>query len=430
MNKNQLFTLTAMCGLLTLSSCSQEVINEELAMPNSNLTVITRSTGDAKVAYPVRLYVFDSTNKCKAMQTLESAEDVIGIRLVEGAYDVYAIGGADETRYVLPYIDNASKTSVISLQEGQTHGDLMAGHSTVTLSANGSNSLTIGLERKVLQVKSVVIKNVPEEAKAVCIKIAPIYESMLLNGRYQGTNNNSTITLTKQDDNTTWKMESDDNFLFPSIDKPTITVSIDNTSYSYTCEKELTANYRFNIEGNFNESPTGAPEVTLTGTITGAVWDGEKEISFDFGDKADDNDNNDKPSTDMPEAGSVYNGCFVLAVDGKNVTILSPTQKNNIYGIAENKKDQEKLAEIINNELAAWDQTISTNWRLMTKEEAEFIRSSITSINQESIGEIFRTDQSYLCIGDGTIYASTQNGFIEGAMAASYLRPVTTITIQ
>ena len=66
----------------------------------------------------------------------------------------------------------------------------------------------------------------------------------------------------------------------------------------------------------------------------------------------------------------------------------------------------------------------------LNQEEAKFIRSSISSINQESIGKRFRTDQSYLCIGDGTIYASTQNGFIEGAMAASYLRPVTTITIQ
>lgn len=430
MNKNQLFTLTAMCGLLTLSSCSQEVINEELAMPNSNLTVITRSTGDAKVAYPVRLYVFDSANKCKAMQTLESAEDAIGIRLVEGAYDVYAIGGADETRYVLPDIDNASKTSVISLQEGQTHGDLMAGHSTVTLSANGSNSLTIGLERKVLQVKSVVIKNVPEEAKAVCIKIAPIYESMLLNGRYQGTNNNSTITLTKQDDNTTWKMESDANFLFPSIDKPTITVSIDNTSYSYTCEKELTANYRFNIEGNFNESPTGAPEVTLTGTITGAIWDGEKEISFDFGDKVDDNDNNDKPSTDMPEAGSVYNGCFVLAVNGKNVTLLSPSQRQGIID-SDDIDNQEAISTKVSEALAAWEPNISTSWRLMTKEEAKFIQDTYETMIILNIGDKFSgAPSSYLYIDNGIIHSFNLNSFIDKIYASAILRPVTTITIQ
>lgn len=429
MYKNQLFALTAVCGILTLGSCSQEVINEEMAEPNSRLKVMTRSTGEAEVNYPVRLYVFGSDQKCKAVQTLEQADDAIDIKLPEGSYDVYALGGAEGNRYVLPTASSASKTSVIALQEGQKHGNLMAGHSLVTLSANGSNSLTIGLERKVMLIKGIVITNVPESTGAVSIKIAPLQGEMLLDGSYQGTDNGNTIALTKQSDNTTWAMASSDNYLLPSVGKPTITVTIDNTAYSYTCATELEANHQISIEGTYKPSTSTTPtEITLSGTITGPTWGDEKSISFDFGEGAGENNTS---SANIPNTGEIYQGCYVLAVDGNKVTLLSSTQKQNVL-IDADLDNQTTIASNIDGALASWGGTVSTNWRLMTDGEAKIIINSYETINSKDIGDKLMNN-GYFYIKDNIIYDSPLKNntlFDNKVKSSTILRPVTTITIQ
>ena len=136
MNKIKNLYCAAMCGLLPLGACAKEVINDPEPEPNSMLKVMTRSGEEAVVAYPVRLYVFGDDGKCKTMQILEDASNQLSVKLPEGTYSVYGLGGADATRYVLPSQEEASATSVISLQSGQKLGDLMAGQPTVSLSAN------------------------------------------------------------------------------------------------------------------------------------------------------------------------------------------------------------------------------------------------------------------------------------------------------
>ena len=364
-----------MCGLLTLVSCAQEVMNEEEAEPNSRLTVMTRASEEAVVQYPVRLYVFDDNSKCKALQILEDANSQISITLTEGTYGVYAIGGADETRYVVPSKEDATTTSAITLQSGQQLGDFMAGHSTVALSANGSNTLTIGLDRKVLFVKSLVIKNVPTGTSSVSIKIAPLREAVCLDGSYQGTKGAATINLSKQEDGTTWKMLSEDFFLLPSVDKPTITVNVDNSSFSHTFATELEANHQIVIEGSYKPgTPTTPAEVTLTGTISGATWGDDQVIDFNFGDGADDPET---PAADAPQVGDIYNGCYVLAVDGNKVTLLSAKEESAIVDGKDNKDD---AMDKINTRLKTWSiDGISTSWRLPKLEEVQKIYETINS---------------------------------------------------
>lgn len=441
MKKFKVNFVAAMCGVMTLGSCAQEVINEEMMEPDSRLTVMTRAGEEgAQIVSPIRLYVFNNDDGCVATQTLESEATSFSLVLPAGSYDVYALGGVDDTRYVLPTKENATKTTAITLQSGQSYGDLMAGHSSVTLSSGNTNNLTLGLERKVMLIKSVTIKNVPTDAASVSISINSISESMLLDGTYQGSGQELNLSLTKQEDGTTWKTASENNYSLPSVGKPTISVTIGSTSYTYTCAEELAANHKITIEGTYKETETST-DVTLTGTITGATWGEDKTINFNFSSEGSETAENsgsegggsDSPAN-IPAVGDTYRGCYVLDVQGNNVTLLSPSQEYHIVEDAD-KTNQTTIASKISTKLATWEQSISTNWRLMTKDEAGIIRSSYTSINEKDtkeIGSKIGPTQQYFCIENGTIYEFQPNmaTFPEGGRYATYLRPVTTITIQ
>lgn len=416
----------AMCGLLTLGSCAQEVINDPEPEPNSMLKVMTRSGEETVVAYPVRLYVFGDDGKCKTMQILEDASNQLSVKLPEGTYSVYGLGGADATRYVLPSQEEASATSVISLQSGQQLGDLMAGQSTVSLSANGTNNLTIGLNRKVMLIKSLVIKDIPAGTGAVSVKIAPLRESICLDGSYQGEKGGATISLAKQDDGTTWKMTSENNYLLPSVNKPTITITIDNTSFSYNCATEMSANHKINIEGTYKPATVTTPtEVTLTGTITGATWEEEKAIDFNFGEG---NNQQETPAASVPKVGDLYQGCYVLAVDRNKVTLLSSTEST--VTIAGNSAEAVKAA--IEAALEAYNTADRIgDWRLPDSAEAQLMVSQYITIDQVTSLPINSNGYFYI-INDKIDSFKNDNGKIGGGWnyESTYLRPVATITIQ
>ena len=264
---------------------------------------------DDPITSPVHLYVFDS-NGCVAVETLDEGSSSFTKNLPAGSYDVYALAGVDETRYTLPSKEDATKTTAIALKAGQQMGDLMAGYSSVTLSDGGDNSTTLNLSRKVILIKSITIKDVPKETTSVSVKIGPIQEVMLLNGTYQGDEGEFTTTLTKQSDGTTWKMETENIYLLPSVGKPTITVTVGTTPFSYTCQSELEANHKVTIDGTYKEPTTMPAELTLSGTINGVAWGDDKDVSFEFGPS----DSPTTPSVEIPAEGSTYLGCYVLKV--------------------------------------------------------------------------------------------------------------------
>ena len=426
MRKYFLHYVAAFCGMVTLGSCAQEVINEDMSASDSRMTVMTRGEGDP-VSSPVRLYVFDSNDGCVTMETLDAGSSSFTKNLPAGTYDVYALAG-DESRYALPSKDEATKTTPIALKSGEQYGDLMIGHSSVTLSDGNTNEITLNLSRKVMLLRSVIIKDVPEGTTDVSVMVSPIQESILLNGSYQGDDGSFSVALTKQSDGTTWKMATEDVFLLPSVGKPTITITIGTTSFSYSCPNELEANHKITIEGTYKEPTTQPAELTLTGTINGVAWGEDSHVSFDFGPE-------DKPSTpsgDIPAEGSTYLGCYVLKVNGNEVTLLSPSQQQHIV---EDNDDAATVSSKISTELQSWEPTISTNWRLMTKEEAGLIRStyeSINSMSEKEKGTAISNMYAYFCTDGNNIYhfQIANANFIEGGRKTTWLRPVTTITIQ
>ena len=352
MNRKALFWPLA---AVLLTACEKGLVDEAAVsttgqVGNSVLQVRTRSGGsaggEATVAYPVTVYVF-SGEECRAVQTIGDEGQTLNIGLTEGTYSVYAVGGASSSDYVLPTTDDAAATSAIALREGHSHGDLMAAQATATLVDGGTNTVTLGMTRKTMLIQSVVVKKVPTAATAVSVTIAPLWQALTVGGTFSGVSGSQTIALTKQSDGRTWILagESGEHVLPPSSQPASVSVNITiggtTKTYTYSCSDQLEAGYKINIDGTYTE----AVGVSLSGTITGATWLGERTISFEFDESgsstsepSEPNEPSDpsepsEPSSDFPAVGDTYQGCYVLAVtvddggESAELTLLSPNEQ-------------------------------------------------------------------------------------------------------
>ena len=171
-----------------------------------------------------------------------------------------------------------------------------------------------------------------------------MWQALCVGGGFATASSSTTIALTKQSDGRTWQSTATA-FVLPPSSQPasiSVNITIDGTTktYTYSCSNQLEAGYKINIDGTYTE----AVGVSLTGTITGATWLGERTISFTFdengssaSDSTDNNsgdDNNDTPGSqnNFPSVSDTYEGCYVLAVTeidetSAELTLLSPNEQ-------------------------------------------------------------------------------------------------------
>ena len=430
------------CGLLAavlLTACEKglDELGEGMSpsptgqVTNSVLQVRTRGTSpseEATVAYPVQVYVFQGDD-CKAGQTIGDEGQTLNIPLVEGTYSVYAIAGASATDYTLPTKDNATATTALTLKEGRALTDLMTAQATATLVDGGTNTVTLGLQRKTMFIEDVTIKKIPTAATAVSVTIAPLWKSLNVSGTYSIAGQSQTIALTKQADNRTWTNDATAFVMPPSSQPASVSVNITiggtTKTYTYSTSDQLEAAYKINIDGTYAE----AVGVNLTGTITGATWLGERTISFNF----DENGSStvvDGSAVDnsaaFPSAGDTYQGCYVLAVDDADdhadVTLLAPTELEFYDANASTMQTNidAALATVTTGDISGWE--------VPTTDEAHLMYDAREAIGNLSAG-------SYLCLG-GTGYRAfkpTDAAFSTSSSnvkASTVLRPVVTITIN
>ena len=401
---NLLLSALLLTCITFLTACSKTVIEEgetdnTIGNGNSTLNIVTRSgDSDAQLSYPINLYVFNSSSECIAIQTLSSSDETISFQgLSAGTYSVYAIGGAEDTRYTLPSQSEATPTSLISLQEGKTHEDLMAGHNTVVIGHDETNQLTLSLSRMVSMLKTIEVKMIPDDVSAVSISITPLREAIQLNGEGSGETGVFTLDLTEQSDGRTWK-NTQSEYMLPSVGNATITIKMTREdgvrSYSYTCAEPLLANYKINIDATYTGST-----FNMTGTMTGATWAGERTITFEFdeenvsgNEENNENENENENNNDnenavingaAPEEGTAYQGCYVLSSiaqgDGSSlVTLMTPTQMS---GLNYDANDQSSIKAAVEKGIAKIAVTGISGWRLPTLEEMELLKETYLDVN-------------------------------------------------
>lgn len=450
--------MTIALAAAMLAACSEDVLEERVSEKNeaaagSLLQVRTRGTDDATVSYPVQVYVFQgegsggSEAECLAVQTIGDAGQALNIALTEGTYSVYAVGGASSSDFTLPAKDEATPSTVIALKEGSTLTDLMAASATAMLVDGGSNTVTLGLQRKTMLIQDITISKIPSAATAVSVTIAPLWQSLTIGGTYSTEGQTTTIALTKQEDGRTWKNNAGPVFLLPPSSQPAsisvnITVGGATNTYTYSTSDQLEAGYKITIDGTYTE----AVGVNLTGTITGATWLGVRTISFSFdengsnasgtnGDtgngEANNGPGNGDPSQtttgEFPAAGDTYQGCFVLAsttaADGLSaeLTLLSPMELTGFFDTT-----PATMQSNIETALSTVTSGSISGWEVPTTAEATLIYDARMSIGNLSAS-------SYLCYSSGyRAFKPTDATFSaekNTVRASTVLRPVATITL-
>lgn len=450
MKPHKLLFSPIFCGVVALSSCEKvvfdEVDNEEVT-PTSQLIISTRADDPTTTAIQQgRIYIFDSEGSCVRMLSTDATTQTAETALQAGSFSVYAVGGSDLSRFGLPEQANATTTSVLQLQSGQTMGDLLLTNADVTLKDGENRTLNLTLNRKVFCVTDVTIKQVPADVTKVEVSLEPLYKQVLLNGTFPDESESATITLTAGEDGT-WQAQPQ-RYCFPSKGKPTITVYFTRSSgvksYSYTASEAIEPNHHMSIEGTYTESQG----VTLTGILTGAVWGEDKTIAFNFdeqsataggntgensgGNTGDDSGNTGGGNTvsgDVPTAGSTYKGCYVVAVNGKTATLLSTTEEQDYKTVS---SKQEESQSIINEALASWPaiEGVTGTWRVPTEAEARAFVSDPNSCEVKKNG-------GYFYIMDGTTLKALDynwnrsiKGVVEALGTGVVLRPVMDVTFE
>ena len=299
------------------------------AMLRMKSTVMATST-EKPVPTPIHVYVFDTNNSCVAMQTLKGEGEAYQIELVLGSYDVYALAGAEASKYNLPTQETASLTSEITLKDVEAnHAALEAGRSANKVNITEDNEANCNIELKNLFAQlNVKLTQMPTSTSSITVKLSNLTSKILLNGTLTGTDGEATVSCAYDEGTKTWSAQP--TLIFPGMEnsKAKITVKITDkaskeTTINVTGSKCPKSNAPYNLTLRYEKG-------TISGNISSSDWDEPIEeeigISPDEGDEnEEDNDDPKTPSdsetldlTTMPTEGSIWNDCLVLSVDNMN----------------------------------------------------------------------------------------------------------------
>ncbi len=412
------FTWAAICGVLTFSSCSEEVSNFENSSEEAAglVSIYTRGEGDELNVDNGMVYIMNQDGACIHQITMDADTKQITASLTKGTYDVYAIGGTNLSNLSLPDQENALPSSIVKPKEGEVLGDLLAAHSSLTIEEGIAKDLNINLERKVFKIETIKIKDVPEDVSAIKLSITPVRDRILLDGTYTEDMIQTNINLSKNSDGI-WEAQAS-YYSFPSIGKPTLTISATSSAgekhYSYIADEEIKENTKVSIEATYSEEL----ESVFTATLFSKAWGESKAISFDFD---EDNVGNKKEQEDtaVPTVGQTYNGYYVVSVDSENkkAVLLRKKQDN---GISTEEELATKFGKLNKPTGAIGD------WRLPTPEECAVFVLDATLPYREY-------DYGYYC-KDGDVIKSynfsieegklKHTDMTEGLNANTWFRPV------
>ena len=394
-------------SMTLLTSCEKEFSEVTPVNPESSLTVTTRSeSGAEEVAYPVAVYLFDANKACIDFRRIESADASVVYDLVEGVYDVYAFGGVAEGKYTLPSVKEATLASVITLQDGQEHGDLMRANSSVTTTKGEANTINLSMNRCVSKIESIVIKQVPDDVTAVSVTLSKTYKSMAFDGTMKDVNI-EVITLEKSGtESGTWELKTPRHVLFDVAASASVKISMTTNGnakgYTYQLTDKWKSNYLYHIDATYTEKQN----FHVTGTITGATWQGTEDIVFNF-DETNTQDGGSGPTINetAPEVGTLYKGCYVLSRTEESnaikVLLLHPNQYSDVCN---GTMSQEEARNFINSKLSeiASENEI-TGWHLPNEAEMDVIYSAGFAAINLKIPEPKLLTDDYFYDDNGTI---------------------------
>ena len=304
-------------------------------------------------------------------------------------------------------MNEATLASVITLQDGQEHGDLMMAKSSVTTTKGEANTINLLMNRCVSKIESIVIKQVPDDVTAVSVTLSKTCKSMTFDGTMKDVNI-EVITLEKSGtESGTWELKTPRHVLFDVAASASVKISMTTNGnakgYTYQLTDKWKSNYLYHIDATYTEKQN----FHVTGTITGATWQGTEDIVFNF-DETNTQDGGSGPTINetAPEVGTLYKGCYVLSRTEESnaikVLLLHPNQYSDVCN---GTMSQEEARNSINSKLSeiASENEI-TGWHLPNEAEMDAVYSIGTGrINQKIPAPKLVNDEDYFYDDNGTI---------------------------
>jgi len=374
-------------SVLLFSSC------EKLSLPDENtteesadkqkITIITRSaTND--IQYPISVFAFDSSGKCSAQQTLESASENLSLSLTKGQYRIVAL--SNTSGYSIP--SNPSLSSLVEMESSSNFSlsPLQMGQAEVTV-GNASQTVNLSLSYKVSTI-DISLSSVPSSVSSVDVTVSHLYAAMNMDGEYS-KDGTSTIALQKSGD--TWSAKA---YVFPGSSSQTVfSISLNDangtSSYGYTYSSPLSAGTPYNIKGHYSSDM-----LTLSASFFSVGWSEPIALNFSFGPGSSDKTPTETV-TSFPKAGSMWNGhlvAYVYSDDGSNTILdedeLADVKRANLLllslnewtgVVSANNEDNPNAASDI---AAGYSEGDMVGWGIPSSAEAKYLKSLYSATDE------------------------------------------------
>ncbi|GEM_PF-4652796 len=340
---------------------------------------------------PVHIYAFNEAGECIDLQIAQSLDENFSFILPLGKNKLYVIAGASPDKYTLPDKSEATTNSVLTLKEpAQSHTELLAGGKEVIIEGKENEEIIVMIDRIVSQITA-RIEDVPSDITAVDIHMIPLEEEVLLDGTYGGEGNGEmTIKLIKKEEGL-WETPAPE-FVLPGTDDVIVKIIFTNAegSENFTYDKgiPIEANHKTEITATYK-----AGVQDISGSIRSSDWAGIHEVKFEFGEGAEDKENENDEKLAIYD---IYKNCLVIDIIEESKT------QSTVLLMA--KVDVSNLSLSNLSDIKKYSHEGIDNWRLPNEAEAQLLYTMYNSktiilndILQEAGIAVITSGNKYLC---------------------------------
>lgn len=432
--------------LFVVAGCSKSSLNEDELIDciSSNVTITTRSTGDAAIEYPVTLYAFSADNTIAASAVANNADDKLSMNMVAGSYRLIAVAGTDG----LDIPEEPTANSNIGIPgSGIMTEALQRGAVDITVSDKDVTA-DISLAYQVAQI-NLELHDIPTDITKVSVTFSTIYSQESFNGDYSGSKA-VTASLTKTETEGVWKAETF--YVLPgSGSQLTLSIAMTDTegtmNYGYTHTSTLKVATPYQLTGSYLEG------FEVSGNISAEGWAETETINFTFGldggtpsegdndENEDSEDNNEETNDDgeilvneIPSIKTIWNNHLVILKPTADATqaelVLMSLQEWQVQP-AEASSIAENYTE---NEIDGW--RIPTDDEMIKISQLVYGTTSLTNVNSLITGiggDNLVSLGYYLCSDAERIVlmgVSNPTSMSSTSTNTYYLRLVKTITVR
>lgn len=238
-----LFLLCA-CGEYQLEQEENGTTGETENEVSYTLQLNIGSQDNAKLNYPLSLFLFDDKNNCVAQENIPDENSEYSSSMPKGKYTMVLLSGLTDNNYSYPL--EIIPDSYITLRNNNcSDKPLQMGKASVNLTQSTRITLTLSY---VVASLTFTLNGIPEHATSTEVSISPVSSGISFNGDDKNDKRQCTVSCRKEGN----RWISDAVYIFPNESSQThLSINIQtpdgNETYGYTYQATLKAGYPYHL---------------------------------------------------------------------------------------------------------------------------------------------------------------------------------------